>query len=116
MYDPHAHLHIRSGEYDKADDVAENADGTDDESEPVVGNKVDLVQSSLMIRDPRCIVHCSVTPQLPLKIMYCRLRQETALVFTDVWLSLMFSAGKLSDKKTTINTFWNEVLSERKPQ
>ena len=71
MYDPHAHLHIRSGEYDKADDVAENADGTDDESEPVVGNKVDLVQSSLMIRDPRCIVHCSLTPQLPLKMIHC---------------------------------------------
>ena len=51
MDDP-PHLHIRSGEHNKADDVAENADGTDDESEPVVGNKVDLVQRRLMIRNP----------------------------------------------------------------
>ena len=63
--------------------------------------------------DPRCIVHCSLTPQLPLKMMHCLLRQKTALVFTDTWLSLMFSAGKLSDK-TIKNTFLNEVLPESK--
>ena len=103
MDDP-PHLHIRSSEYDKADDVAENVDGADDESEPVVGNKVDLVQRRLMIRDPRCIVHCSLTPRLPLKMIHCLLRQKTSLVFTDAWLSLMFSAGKLSDK-TIKNTF-----------